>query len=65
MVRDAEWPARGYVALIAAHLPAEPMVSIVEASWTSPLHQVTDRYLPLRARGAAFPSLAGVCRSAP
>ncbi len=63
MVRDAEWPAQGYIDLVTAHLPAEPMVSIVESVLNFALHQVTDRYLPLSARGAALSSLAGVCRS--
>ena len=62
MVRDAEWPAAGYVSLIADHLPAEPLVSITESVLAFAVHQVADRYVPFAARSGVLSTLTGVCR---
>ncbi len=61
MVRDAEWPALGYVSLVAAHLPAEPLVSIAESVLAFALHQVADRYAPSPSRPEVVSTLTDVC----
>jgi aminopeptidase N len=63
LVRDAELPARRYLELTVAHLPAETDTTIAEpvlafARWT-----IADRYLPSAQRGAALADLAGLCRT--
>jgi aminopeptidase N len=61
MVRDGELPTAEVTALIEAHLPAEPDVSVVEAMLAFG-RQVTDRYSAPAERPAAVAALAGACR---
>jgi aminopeptidase N len=63
MVRDAELPATGFLALAEAHLPAESVIAIVEAVLAFGRQQIADRYLPPERRTAALATLAGICRS--
>jgi aminopeptidase N len=62
MVRDGELPAADFTGLVTRHLPAEPVVSIVEAVLEFARHQVADRYLPPGERADALAALSGVCR---
>jgi aminopeptidase N len=62
MVRDGDLPADDLIALIETHLPAEPVVSVVEAVLAFGRHQVADRYLPPERRAGAVAALAEVCR---
>jgi aminopeptidase N len=62
MVRDGELPAAGFLALIETHLPAEPVVSVVEAVLAFGRHEIADRYVPPDGRPAVIASLAEVCR---
>ncbi|MGI8336108.1 aminopeptidase N [Actinomadura scrupuli] len=61
LVRDAELPPTGFLALAAAHLAAEPVVAVVEAVLDFGRRHVADRYLPASGRPAALATLAGVC----
>ncbi|MEQ7004871.1 aminopeptidase N [Actinopolymorpha sp. B17G11] len=63
MVRDAELPPAEYINLVEAHLPAEPVVAIVEAVLAFARHEVADRYLAPDGRAAALGTLAGACRA--
>jgi aminopeptidase N len=63
LVRDGELPARRYLELALAHLPAETDTTIAGpvldfARWT-----IAERYLPRPQRGAALAGLAGLCRA--
>ncbi|MEV5751642.1 aminopeptidase N [Actinoallomurus sp. NPDC052308] len=62
MVRDGELPAVEFLALVEAHLPTEPDVSVVEAMLAFGRRRVADRYTPPTARPAAVATLAGACR---
>ncbi|MCO5999757.1 aminopeptidase N [Actinoallomurus rhizosphaericola] len=62
MVRDGELPAAEFLALVEAHLPAEPDVSVVEAVLAFGRRQAADRYTTPAARPAALAALAGACR---
>ena len=62
MVRDADLPAADFLALAADHLPAEPVVLIVEAVLRFGQAQLADRYLDPSQRPTAMATLAGVCR---
>jgi aminopeptidase N len=62
MVRDGELATGDFLALIESHLPAEPVVSVVEAVLAFAREQVADRYLPTERRSAALATLADVCR---
>jgi aminopeptidase N len=62
LVRDAELPPTDFLSLAAAHLPAEPVVAIVEAVLTFARQQIADRFLAPAERPAALAVLAGVCR---
>ncbi|MCW2863049.1 MAG: aminopeptidase [Actinoallomurus sp.] len=62
MVRDGDLPATDFLALIETHLPAEPVVAVVEAVLAFGRRDVADRYLPPGRRSAAVAALAEVCR---
>ncbi|GAB3981066.1 aminopeptidase N [Actinoallomurus acanthiterrae] len=62
MVRDGELPTAEFLALLGAHLPAEPDVSVVEAMLAFGRQQVADRFTAPAGRPAAVAALAGVCR---
>ncbi|MGH3627580.1 MAG: aminopeptidase N, partial [Sciscionella sp.] len=62
MVRDGELPPAGFIALIEAHLPAEPVVSVVEAVLGFGRQEIADRYVPPEERPAVVAALAEVCR---
>ncbi|MEV0407399.1 aminopeptidase N [Actinoallomurus sp. NPDC050550] len=62
MVRDGELSTTEFLALVGAHLPAEPDVSVVEAMLAFGRQQVTDRFTPPTERPAAVAALADVCR---
>jgi aminopeptidase N len=62
LVRDAELPAADFLGLVEAHLPAEPVVAIVENVLTVARQEMADRFLPPARRPAAVAGLAAVCR---
>ncbi|WP_412538197.1 aminopeptidase N [Longispora sp. K20-0274] len=62
MVRDAELAPEAYLDLVAAHLPAESLDSIIEAVLTFAGTRVVDCYLPPDRREAGHALLAGVGR---
>jgi aminopeptidase N len=62
LVRDAELPARRYLELAAAHLPAETDTTIAGRVLGFARWVIADRYLPRPQRGAALADLAGLCR---
>src|SRR5262249_52770296 len=62
MVRDAELPPGDFLTLAAAHLPAEPVVAIVEAVLSFARREIVDRSLPLARHAAALATLTGICR---
>ncbi|GIG59960.1 aminopeptidase [Longispora fulva] len=62
MVRDADLAPRAYLDLVAEHLPAERLDSIVEAVLTFAGTRVVDSYLPPDERPAGHELLAGVGR---
>jgi aminopeptidase N len=63
LVRDAELPAEGYLALVAEHLPTEGSVHLVEGALNFARQQVADSYLPPERRPAALELLSGVGRA--
>ncbi|MFG2006023.1 aminopeptidase N [Spirillospora sp. NPDC048911] len=63
MVRDGEMPAGEFLALVAAQLPGENVVAIVEAVLTFARNHVADRFLPPERRPEALAVLSGVCRT--
>jgi aminopeptidase N len=62
MVRDGDLPAADFLALVETHLPAEPVVSVVEATLAFAREKIADRYLVPERRSAAIATLAEVCR---
>jgi aminopeptidase N len=62
MVRDGDLPTADFLALVETHLPAEPVVSVIEAVLEFARDEVADRYLPPAGRPAAIETLAEVCR---
>jgi aminopeptidase N len=62
--RDAEMPARDFVALCAAALPAETQVAVFEDVAQFARARAIARYLPAAEQPAARAVLAGVCRTA-
>ncbi|MDN3355707.1 aminopeptidase N [Actinomadura sp. DC4] len=62
MVRDGDLPAADFLALVETHLPAEPVVAVVEAVLGFARREVADRYLPPARRPAAVAALGEVCR---
>jgi aminopeptidase N len=62
LVRDAELPPADFLALAAAHLPAEQAVAIVEAVLTFAQQEIADRFLATVRRDEALAVLGGVCR---
>jgi aminopeptidase N len=62
MVRDGELPAADFLALIETHLPAEPVVSVVETVLAFGRLEIADRYLPPARRPSAMETLASACR---
>ncbi len=62
MVRDGELPAADFLALVETHLPAEPVVAVVEAVLAFGRLELADRCLPPARRPAAIAALAEVCR---
>jgi aminopeptidase N len=62
MVRDGDLPAADFLSLIETHLPAEPVVSVLEAVLEFGRQEIADRYLPPARRPAAVAALAEICR---
>jgi aminopeptidase N len=62
MVRDGELPASDFIALVETHLPAEPVVSVVEAVIDFARQEIADRYVPPEGRPTVVAALAEVCR---
>jgi aminopeptidase N len=63
LVRDGELPARRYLGLMAAHLPAETDAAIAGAVLGFARRTIADRYLPRPQRGAALAGLFGLCET--
>jgi aminopeptidase N len=63
LVRDGELPADEYVRLVAAHLPGESSVHLVQDVLAFARKVVADQYLPPRERPWALARLGEVCRT--
>jgi aminopeptidase N len=63
LVRDGELPAGEYLELVAAHLPGEPSVHLVQDVLAFARRVVADQYLPPRERPGALARLGAVCRT--
>ncbi|MEY9941395.1 aminopeptidase N [Streptacidiphilus sp. MAP5-52] len=62
-VRDGELPASEFLELVAAHLPGETSVHLVQDVLAFARGGCSDHYLPPERRVWALARLAGVCRS--
>jgi aminopeptidase N len=63
LVRDGELPADEYLELVAAHLPEESSVHLVQDVLAFARRVVADQYLPPQARPGALARLGAVCRT--
>ena len=62
MVRDGDLPPADFVALVETHLPAEPVVSVVEAVLAFARQEIADRYVRPEERPPVVAALAESCR---
>ena len=62
MVRDGDLSPADFLALVETHLPAEPVVAVVEAVLDVARLEIADHYLPPDRRPATVAALAEVCR---